>query len=437
MTASGPPRTPSPRRGPAPKVLAHRPRRRRGPAPRGRSPPIAPSPPCRSAGRYRLIDFVLSNFVNSGLLKIKVLTQYKSDSLNTHIARGWRLPAMLDHYVEVVPAQQRTGQSWFRGSADAVYQSLNVITDEKPDYASHLRRRPHLQDGRRARCSTAHVETRGRRHGRGDPGAGRRRRARSASSRSTTSGKVLGLRREAARSRRRSPAGPGWASRRWATTSSTPTCSSRRCTRDAEARIAARLRPQHPARHGRARRQVSTPTTSRRTSSPARATSERGYWRDVGTIGAYWAAQMDLVEVEPLVQPLQPRAGRSAPGRDRCPPAKFVFADQARQRQRAHRHRDRLAGLRGLHHLRRPHRTAPCSPRVRINSFSHVEESILFDGVDVGRHARIRRAIIDKDVRIPPHTEIGFDPEADAQALHHLRRHRASCPKGYTFEGSG
>ena len=78
-------------------------------------------------GRYRLIDFVLSNLVNSGLLQMKVLTQYKSDSLNTHIARGWRLPAMLDFYVEVVPAQQRMGKEWFRGSADAMFQSLNII----------------------------------------------------------------------------------------------------------------------------------------------------------------------------------------------------------------------------------------------------------------------------------------------------------------------
>src|SRR6476659_9555035 len=87
-------------------------------------------------GRYRLIDFVLSNLVNSGLFKIKVLTQYKSDSLNTHIARGWRLSAMLNFYVEVVPAQQRMGKEWFRGSADAMYQSLNIITDEDPDYVA-------------------------------------------------------------------------------------------------------------------------------------------------------------------------------------------------------------------------------------------------------------------------------------------------------------
>src|ERR1700751_5653161 len=82
--------------------------------------------------RYRLIHFVLSNLVNSGLLKIKVLTQYKSDSLSTHIARGWRLPAFLDQYIEVVPAQQRVGMEWFRGSADAMFQSLNIITDEDP-----------------------------------------------------------------------------------------------------------------------------------------------------------------------------------------------------------------------------------------------------------------------------------------------------------------
>src|SRR6266568_4158655 len=87
-------------------------------------------------GRYRLVDFVLSNLVNSGMLKIKVLTQYKSDSLNTHLARGWRLPQMLDFYVEPVPAQMRLGQSWFLGSADALHQSLNVVTDEEPDYVA-------------------------------------------------------------------------------------------------------------------------------------------------------------------------------------------------------------------------------------------------------------------------------------------------------------
>ena len=84
-------------------------------------------------GRYRIIDFVLSNFANSGVLKMKVLTQYKSDSLNTHVMRAWRLSPMLNQYVDLVPAQIRTGQDWYRGSADAIYQNLNLITDEEPD----------------------------------------------------------------------------------------------------------------------------------------------------------------------------------------------------------------------------------------------------------------------------------------------------------------
>src|ERR671934_2862888 len=95
-------------------ILAGGEGRRLAPLTNERAKPAVPF-----GGRYRIIDFVLSNFANSGVLRMKVLTQYKSDSLNTHISRGWRLPAFLDLYVEVVPAQQRTGGSWFKGSADA------------------------------------------------------------------------------------------------------------------------------------------------------------------------------------------------------------------------------------------------------------------------------------------------------------------------------
>src|SRR4029078_8608133 len=84
-------------------------------------------------GRYRIIDIVLSNFVNSGMARIKVLTQYKSASLEEHIARVWRLSPILDNYIEAIPAQQRTGKSWYRGSADAVYQCQHVITDDMPE----------------------------------------------------------------------------------------------------------------------------------------------------------------------------------------------------------------------------------------------------------------------------------------------------------------
>src|SRR5512144_787060 len=125
----------SPHRGPTPQVLgvvlAGGEGKRLRPLTADRAKPAVPI-----GGRYRLIDFVLSNLVNSGILKIKVLTQYKSDSLNTHLARGWRLPQMLDFYVEAVPAQMRLGERWFLGSADALHQSLNVVTDEEPDYVA-------------------------------------------------------------------------------------------------------------------------------------------------------------------------------------------------------------------------------------------------------------------------------------------------------------
>src|SRR4051812_48424017 len=85
-------------------------------------------------GRYRIIDIVLSSFVNSGVSRIKVLTQYKSASLEEHISRAWHLSPMLDNFIETIPAQQRTGKSWFKGSADAVFQTQHVITDETPDY---------------------------------------------------------------------------------------------------------------------------------------------------------------------------------------------------------------------------------------------------------------------------------------------------------------
>src|SRR5512140_2378872 len=110
-------------------VLAGGEGRRLDPLTRERAKPAVPF-----GGRYRIIDFVLSNFANSGLLRMKVLVQYKSESLNTHVQRGWRLTALLNEYVEIVPAQMRVGPKWFEGSADAIYQNLNIITDEQPDY---------------------------------------------------------------------------------------------------------------------------------------------------------------------------------------------------------------------------------------------------------------------------------------------------------------
>jgi glucose-1-phosphate adenylyltransferase len=110
-------------------ILAGGEGRRLDPLTRERAKPAVPF-----GGRYRIIDFVLSNFANSGILKMKVLVQYKSESLNAHIQRGWRLTSLIDQYVEIVPAQMRVGPKWFEGSADAIYQNLNIITDEDPEH---------------------------------------------------------------------------------------------------------------------------------------------------------------------------------------------------------------------------------------------------------------------------------------------------------------
>ena len=110
-------------------VLAGGEGKRLSPLTRDRAKPAVPF-----GGNYRLVDFALSNLVNSGYRRIVVLTQYKSHSLDTHLARTWRMSPMLGNYVAPVPAQMRTGRSWFAGSADAVYQNLNIIRDERPDY---------------------------------------------------------------------------------------------------------------------------------------------------------------------------------------------------------------------------------------------------------------------------------------------------------------
>ena len=109
-------------------VLAGGEGKRLMPLSRDRAKPAVPF-----GGRYRIIDFVLSNFVNSGFYQIKVLTQYKASSLISHITRGWQLAPILGHYVEPVPAQMRVGRDWFKGSADAVFQNLNLISDTQPE----------------------------------------------------------------------------------------------------------------------------------------------------------------------------------------------------------------------------------------------------------------------------------------------------------------
>jgi glucose-1-phosphate adenylyltransferase len=390
-------------RGPAPHVLsvvlAGGEGRRLLPLTAERAKPAVPI-----GGRYRLIDFVLSNLVNSGLLKIKILTQYKSDSLNTHIARGWRLPAMLDLYVEVVPAQQRLGKEWFRGSADAMFQSLHTITDEHPDVivifgGDHLYKMDvnqmldwHLD--KEADVTVAAIPV---------PVA-----QASAFGILTISddGEILRFDEKPAEPRE-IPGRPGWALASMGNYIFGTAALIEELRRDEAGDDSSHDfgRDILPAMVAGGRRVYAYDFS--RNEIPGMLERERGYWRDVGTIDAYWNANMDLTAVVPvfdLYNPRWPIRTYNPP----LPPAKFVFAEQGRMGIAT----DSLVCEGCIISGGRIDRSV-LSPGVRINSFSHVEESILMDGVDVGRYAHLRRAVVDKGVRIPPGMEIGFDPDED------------------------
>ena len=399
-------------RGPQPHVLsvvlAGGEGRRLWPLTAERAKPAVPI-----GGRYRLVDFVLSNLVNSGLMQIKVLTQYKSDSLNTHIARGRRLPAMLDLYVEVVPAQQRVGKEWFRGSADAMWQSLNIITDEDPDLVAvfggdHLYKMDvgqmidfHLD--KQADVTVAAIPV---------P-------SHEASSfgviETDTEGKILSF-VEKPDHPREIPGRPGWS-----------LASMGNYVFSTGVLIDELKRDQGDDGAHDFGRNILPPLVGKRRAYvydfsknevPGMGEGERGYWRDVGTIDAYWRANMDLVQVQPvfdLYNPRWPIRTWTKP----LPPAKFVFASAPDTTGHARMGiaTDSLVSEGCIISGGRIDRTV-LSPGVRVNSYAHVEESILMDDVDVGRRAKIRRAILDKGVKVPADTEIGFDLEHDRRRFH-------------------
>ena len=397
-----------PHRGPTPHVLsivlAGGEGRRLHPLTADRAKPAVPI-----GGRYRLIDFVLSNFVNSGFFKIKVLTQYKSDSLNAHIARGWRLSAMLDYYVDLVPAQQRTGKDWYRGSADAMWQSLNVITDEYPDYVAVFGG-DHIYKMDVRQMLDAHLES----HADATVAAipiPKEEAAAFGIIAVDDRGRVVAFDEKPAPAKAREiPGRPGFclASMGNYIFGTDPLIETLKIDAEEDG-------SQHDFGKNILPRMVRENVVHAydfaQNEIPGQEERERGYWRDVGTISSYWQANMDLLAVHPifdLYNPRWPIRTWALP----LPPAKFVFADE--ERARIGLATDSLVCEGCIISGGRIDRTI-VGPSTRINSYSNVVESILFDGVDIGRHARLRRVIVDKNVSIPAHAEIGFDPESDAR----------------------
>ncbi len=361
------------------------------------------------AGRYRIIDFVLSNFLNSGVLRIKILTQYKADSLNRHLARGWQLAPRFGLYIDAVPAQMRRGKNWYLGTADAIYQNLNIIQDEHPDYVCvfggdhvykmDMRQMLHQHIAKKAELTISAIpKPIGQASAFGILEV-------------DENWRVIGF-EEKPRNPKCIPGRPDMA-----LVSMGNYVFSREplvdwVSRDAERETAHDFGKNIITDNFKTNAVYAYDFSSNIV--PGMEEKERGYWRDVGTLDEYFAASMDLVDVAPTFNLYNYKWPMWTFNPSR-PPAKFVFADK--ETQRIGQATDSLVSEGCVISGGRIHKCV-LSPSVRINSFSNVEESILMEGVDIGRRSRIRRAIIDKYVSIPPDTEIGYDPAKDRARFH-------------------
>jgi glucose-1-phosphate adenylyltransferase len=392
------------------------------PLTRDRAKPAVPF-----GGRFRIIDFALNNFVNSGFFKIKVLTQFKSDSLNVHLSKAWRLSPTLNQFVDAVPAQMRMGQHWYRGTADAVYQNLNLVFDEEPEYVCvfggdhiyqmDINQMLDFHINKKAEVTIAAVPV--------------------PASESRQFGvievddhwRVTGFEEKPAKGKAiphhpemiLASMGNYIFNRKILTTVLEEDAILQDSAHDFGKTILTKLHLHHPVyAYNFLTNEI-----------PGGEEKERGYWRDVGTIDSYYQANMDLIAVDPIFNLYNYRWPLRTVHYD-YPAAKFVFADF--DTNRAGVATDSMISEGCIVSGGRVDRSI-LSPRVMIHSYSSVQDSILMHGVDVGRYAKINRTIVDKGVKIPAGCKIGYDEEEDrARGFHISDQGVVVVPKGTTFE---
>ena len=370
------------------------------PLTRDRAKPAVPF-----CGIYRIIDFTLSNCLNSGLRRILVLTQFKSRSLDRHIRRGWNfLSPEMDESIEVLPPQQRIDTNWYKGTADALYQNIYSIEKDKPDeivilagdhiYKMDYRRmvEAHRATGAELTIGCIPVPL-----GEVDQFGVVRTHA---------DGRVSGFDEKPATA----PPMPG--DPHHALGSMGIYVFSTHALFEQLCEDAAKPESSHdfgkdviPAMIAGGHR-----VYAHRLQDENR--KARPYWRDVGTLDAFYQANLDLIEIDPQLN-LYDARWPIRTVHSQLPPPKFVFQepgpDGVVRRGEA---LDSLISPGCIISGGRVRRSV-LSPGVRVNSYALVDDSILFDGVDVGRHCRIRRAIIDKEVKLPPYTVLGYDLDFD------------------------
>lgn len=349
-------------------------------------------------GAYRLIDFVLSNLVNAGFMRVCVLTQYKSHSLDRHISQTWRLSGFAGEYITPVPAQQRLGPRWYTGSADAIMQSLNLIYDEDPDYivvfgADHVYRMDPEQ------MVAHHIDS-----GAGVTVAGIRVPRSQASAfgciDSDESGRIIGFLEKPTHP----PGIPDDPNMTFASMGNyvfttkvlVDSIKADAENPDSDHDMGGDIIPYLVA-EGRA-----AVYDFAANEVPGATDRDRGYWRDVGTIDAFYEAHMDLVSVQPVFN-LYNRHWPIRGAAENLPPAKFAKGGLAQES---------IVGA-GSILSAATIRNSVLSANVVVDEGATVEGSVLMPGVRIGRGAVVRRAILDKNVMVSEGEIIGVDPERD------------------------
>jgi glucose-1-phosphate adenylyltransferase len=365
------------------------------PLTRDRAKPAVPF-----GGIYRIIDFTLSNCLNSNLRQIYALTQYKSTSLHRHIQLGWNiLSAPLGEFIEIIPAQQRIDEEWYQGTADAVYQNLYMLQDENPDLIFILAG-DHIYKMDYRKMIAHHVETNA------DLTVAAIRMDRRLSEEFGVieideDWRIVGF-QEKPEEPKTIPGDPEGILASMGVYIFKTEILVRRLIEDARS----------DSNHDFGRDIIPSMFGRNRVFAfnfKLGDLGKKGYWRDVGTIDAYYEANLDLVSVTPQLNLYDPQwpilTYQSA-----YPPAKTVHAEKGRVGTVVNSIISNGCIISGGSVKR-----SILSPRVRVNSYAEVEDSIVLEGVDVGRHAKIKRTIIDKEVHIPAKMEIGYDLEEDAR----------------------
>jgi glucose-1-phosphate adenylyltransferase len=389
------------------------------PLTRDRAKPAVPF-----GGTYRIIDFALSNCLNSGLRRLLLLTQYKANSLDRHLNLGWHrfFCRELGEFLDVLPPQQRVDEQWYLGTADAVYQNIYSLEMADPRLVVVVAG-DHIYKMNYQALIDAH-EASG-----ADVTVGALPVARATAGEFGTmevdgSGRVRAFREKVVDP----PAMPGQPD--MALASMGIYCFSADFLLEQLRRDADDGGSRHDFGHDILPKVIHTHGVQ---AFPFRDENRKrdAYWRDVGTLDAYFEATMDLVEVDPQLN-LYDEQWPIRTYHPAYPPPKFVFAGEGPDARRGEA-TDSLVCPGAIISGGRVHRSL-IGPGVRVNSFARIEESIVFEGVDIGRHAVVRRAIVDKGVRIPPGVAVGIDPDEDrSRGLVVSAEGVTVVPKGYSF----